>query len=144
MKSQHIRWNDSKWDLWLGLDTFENLADDPCLTLSTGSVPANAINRPTLDRIQRGLEAGSSFVQKVAAFSWDSFTCKTNSSNKTIAEEIRANSKTLLMTKCFMHSASNRSVVIIGYNLAGQLTQKFQVIASTYVECSLTICVASC
>ena len=135
MKSWHIRWNDSKWDLWLGLDTFEHLADDSCLPSSPERIRANVMNRPTLDRIQRGLEAGSAFVQKVAAFYWDSFTCKTASSNKTFAEEIRANFETLLMTKCFMHSAENRSVVIIGYNLDSQLTQKFQVSWCTCVSC---------
>ena len=110
-------YSNNSYDIWLGVEAFEDLTDEPCLSPTASNL--RSINKASFGRVQRGIEAASGFVQKVAAVAWDpDFTCRTKSSNQSLADEIKANTQQTMITQCFLHSSKNRSVVVTGYNFA--------------------------
>ena len=116
-------------DLWLTIDAFEYLHDDPCLPVDrAGSGLPEMLNRVTKSRIDWALTAASWNVQKVASLAFDpGFTCRTNKHPSPLVFQIKQDKTRPIIAKCFFHSNFNRSVVVIGYNLEAE-TQGFTVI----------------
>lgn len=104
------------------------LYDDPCLPVDReGSGISRMLNRVTKTRIDRVLTHTGSAVQKIISSAWDpSFTCTTRSHSTPLTNQIAEDATRPIIAKCGFHSVSNKSVVIIGYNLA-QETQAFTV-----------------
>lgn len=115
-------------DLWLNIEAFDALHDDPCLPVDTSSSGmGQLVNSVTKSRVDRVLTHAGSAVQKVVAFAWDpSLTCNTRQHTSPVKNQIHADSSRPIISQCFFHSSSNRSVVVIGYNLL-QETQGFTV-----------------
>ncbi|KAK7494594.1 hypothetical protein BaRGS_00014247 [Batillaria attramentaria] len=115
-------------ELWLNLEAFEYLRDDPCLPVDPASSGmGELLNRASKNRLDRGLAAASVRVQKVISFAWDpDYTCSTNQYRTSLAQDIRAQSGRPMIASCSFHSPANRSVVVIGYNLEG-MQQGFEV-----------------
>ncbi|XP_045206607.2 uncharacterized protein LOC123558822 [Mercenaria mercenaria] len=115
-------------DLWLNIEAFDALHDDPCLQVdTTGSAMDRLVNSVTKSRIDRVLTHAGSSVQKVVAFAWDpSFTCKTKAHHTPLRNLIVADSERPIIAHCSFHSSFNRSVVVMGYNLMRE-TQGFTI-----------------
>ncbi|XP_076466898.1 uncharacterized protein LOC143298095 isoform X2 [Babylonia areolata] len=116
-------------DLWLSVEAFEYLRDDPCLPVDPGaSGLGQMMNRASKGRVDRALSAASVRVQKVAAMAWDpDLTCTTRRyPAASLAAQIRTSARNPLIAGCSFHSPANRSVVVIGYNLEG-MGQSFEV-----------------
>lgn len=114
----------SKFELWLGIDAFDDLDDDPCV--SAGKI-GGAMNTVSKKRIDLALAHGGFTVHKVVGFSWDPFfTCTTKRSNTTLFDAILNDYGRPMMLDCRFHSSANRSVVILGINLLA-LQQGFTV-----------------
>lgn len=115
-------------ELWLLLEAEENLQDEPCRPVDTkGSGNAELMDRTSKSRIDHSLTAAGSTVQKVLSFAYDpDFTCTTKSYNVPLTDEISHDYGRPIISNCSFHSPSNRSVVLIGYNLEGE-TQGFMV-----------------
>ncbi|KAL3881306.1 hypothetical protein ACJMK2_027759 [Sinanodonta woodiana] len=119
---------DSKSELWLDIEAFEDLRDDPCLPVDTSESGMGEIrDRATRYRVESALNAAGAAISKVAAFAWDpGFTCGTKGDKSNLASEIMNNINNPMISHCAFHSSFNRSVVVIGYNLEGE-TQGFTV-----------------
>lgn len=114
----------SKFELWLGINAFDDLDDDPCV--SAGKV-GGAMNTVSKKRIDLALAHGGFTVHKVVCFSWDPFfTCTTKRSKTTLFDAILNDYGRPMMLDCRFHSSANRSVVILGINLLA-LQQGFTV-----------------
>jgi hypothetical protein len=102
--------------LWLGVEAFDDLNEDPCIPLMSNKISAmDAVNKKRLDL---ALAQGAAMVQKAMAFSWDpDFTCTTHKHNRNLSEEIVQDAKRPIIFDCRFHSQQNRSVVTIGVNL---------------------------
>ncbi|XP_033741864.1 uncharacterized protein LOC117328443 [Pecten maximus] len=116
--------NNHSFDMWLNVEAFESLRDNPCLPTS-GSGISVSTDRVTKDRLDMALSAGAVFVQKVAVSAWDPyFTCTPKNSSSTLAQQVYNDAGRPIITHCSFHNQYNRSVVIIGFSLEG-LTQAF-------------------
>ncbi|ESO89240.1 hypothetical protein LOTGIDRAFT_154331 [Lottia gigantea] len=117
-----------KFQFWLNVEAFEYIRDDPCLPVDVpGSGMAELLDRTSKERIDRSLTVAGAFTQKIISFAWDSdYVCVSKKYNESLASTIRRDYGRPIISNCSFHSASNMSVVVIGYNLAG-LMQKFQV-----------------
>nr|KAG5704981.1 hypothetical protein BaRGS_022823 [Batillaria attramentaria] len=122
-------------ELWLNLDAFEYLRDDPCLPVDPASSGmGELLNRASKNRLDRGLTAASVRVQKVISFAWDpDYTCSTNQYRTSLAQDIRAQFGRPMIASCSFHSPANRSVVVIGYNLEG-MQQGFELYDPPYIQ----------
>ncbi|KAK3577440.1 hypothetical protein CHS0354_032291 [Potamilus streckersoni] len=119
---------DYKSELWLDIEAFENLRDDPCLPVDTSESGMGEIrDRATRYRVESALNAAGAAISKVTAFAWDpGFTCGTKRDKSNLAIEIINNINNPIISHCSFHSSFNRSVVVIGYNLEGE-TQGFMI-----------------
>ncbi|XP_033741122.1 uncharacterized protein LOC117327965 [Pecten maximus] len=118
--------NNHSFDIWLNIEAFESLRDNPCLPTS-GSGISVSTDRVTKGRLDMALSAGAVFVQKVAVSTWDPyFTCTPKNSSSTLAQQVYNDAGRPIITHCSFHSQYNRSVVVIGFNLLGE-TQGFTV-----------------
>ncbi|XP_060067521.1 uncharacterized protein LOC132547737 [Ylistrum balloti] len=118
--------NNISFDMWLNLEAFESLRDNPCFPTS-GSGTSISTDRVTKGRLDMALSAGAVFVQKVSVSSWDpNFTCMPKNSSSTLAQQVYNDAGRPIITRCSFHSQYNRSVVVIGFNLLGE-TQGFSV-----------------
>ena len=117
-------------DLWLSVEAFQYQRSgvDLCLPVDrAGSGMSQLLERVTKSRIDWALTAASWNVQRVAGLAWDPcFTCRTEQHASPLAYQIKNDMNRPIIAKCFFHSSSNRSVVVIGYNLEGE-TQGFTV-----------------
>ncbi|XP_062601757.1 uncharacterized protein LOC134263430 [Saccostrea cucullata] len=114
LKKQH-----NTLELWLGLEAFDDLNDDPCIPLTSYSKTSvmDTVNKKRLDF---ALSQGAAKVQKVIAFSWDpDFTCTTKRHNVTLSDSIIQDAKRPIIFECRFHSPQNASVVVIGINIMG-------------------------
>ena len=71
----------------------------------------------------------SANVQKVITFAWDAdYTCVTHQYPRPLAAEVLEDGRAgkPIIANCSWHSPYNMSIVILGYNLAGE-TQQFHV-----------------
>ncbi|KAJ8315524.1 hypothetical protein KUTeg_007674 [Tegillarca granosa] len=119
-----------KVDFWFIIEAFEYLQDDEniCLPIDpAGSGSGQIMDRTVKARIDRSLTGAGTTSQKIVSFAWDpDFTCTTEAHNGSLAVQIRSDSDRPIIADCFFHSPSNKSVVVIGYNLEGE-TQGFTV-----------------
>ena len=128
--SQYLKSKDNNtFEFWLGIEAFENLKDQLCF--SSSNVHSDAVkatvDRTSKSRIDQALTHSAAFVQGVMAFSWDpDFTCTTKSHKRALSEEIETDAGRPIVVDCFLLSPSNKSVAVLGFNLAGQ-TQKYHV-----------------
>jgi len=77
-------------------------------------------------RLDQALTYVGAMVQKVTAFAWDPlFTCKEE--GRSLAEQIKIDYHRPIISECRFHSPSNQSIVVIGFNIDGPLTEPFQV-----------------
>ncbi|XP_045196918.2 uncharacterized protein LOC123551787 [Mercenaria mercenaria] len=115
-------------DLWLNIEAFDALHDDPCLQVdTTGSAMDRLVNSVSKARIDRVLTHAGSSVQKAIAFAWDpGFTCRTKARPTSLRNQIDTDAGRPIISHCSFHSSFNRSVVVIGYNLMGE-TQGFTI-----------------
>lgn len=125
---------DPKFELWLGLDAFDDIDDDPCVSEQK---KYNAMDTIDKSRTDLALTHAGFTVHKVVAFSWDPyFTCTTRKSNNSLAEAIQNDHGRPIMVDCRFHSSFNRSVVILGINLLA-LQQGFNVSHVNRIEPSI-------
>ncbi|KAL4219147.1 hypothetical protein ACF0H5_021729 [Mactra antiquata] len=117
-----------KIDVWLNIEAYDNLHDDPCLPVDTaGSGLNRMLNRVTKSRIDRVLTHAGTTTQKIVSDAWDPcFTCSTANKTTPLKNQIMADKSRPIIAHCSLHSSYNRSVVVIGYNLYGE-TQGFTV-----------------
>lgn len=116
-KAAELRKQYSSLELWLGLEAFDDLNNDPCLPLRGMATVRDTVNKQRLDF---ALAQGAAGVRKVVAFSWDpDFTCTTHKHNITLSEQIVQDAKRSIIFECRFHSSQNRSVVAIGINVMG-------------------------
>lgn len=115
-------------DVWLNIEAYDAVHDDPCLPVDTaGSGLDRMLNRVTKSRIDRILTHAGASTQKIVSQAWDpSFTCRTKNQTTPLRNQIEADKSRPIISHCSFHSSSNRSVVVIGYNLDGE-TQGFTV-----------------
>nr|KAG5710941.1 hypothetical protein BaRGS_013675 [Batillaria attramentaria] len=115
--------NSDQLELWLNVEAFEYLRDDPCLPVDPASSGMGEIlNRASKNRVDKALTAASVRVQKVISFAWDSdYTCTTNQYRWSLAQEIRADLDKEIIASCSFHSPANKSIVLIGYNVGGHV-----------------------
>ncbi|XP_061177177.1 uncharacterized protein LOC133185900 [Saccostrea echinata] len=118
-KTAELKKRHKTLELWLGVEAFDDLNDDPCIPLtsySKNSVMDNVNKR----RLDFALSQGAAKVQKVIAFSWDpDFTCTTKRHNVTLSDGIIQDAKRPVIFECRFHSPQNASVVMIGINIMG-------------------------
>ncbi|OWF50948.1 uncharacterized protein LOC110449847 [Mizuhopecten yessoensis] len=118
--------NGSSFDMWLNIEAFEFLQDNPCLPTS-GTGISITMDRVTKGRLDMALSAGAVFVQKVSVSAWNpDFTCIPKNSSSTLAQQVYNDAGRPIIANCSFHSQYNRSVVVIGFNLLGE-TQGFTV-----------------
>ncbi|XP_062601762.1 uncharacterized protein LOC134263434 [Saccostrea cucullata] len=123
-ETSFLNQNSSKFELWLGIDAFEDLNDDPCISSKNVEKTMNAVNK---SRIDLALSHGGFAVHKVVAFSWDpNFTCRTKRLKNSLADAILNDYGRPMVVDCRFHSSFNRSVVILGVNLLA-LQQSFKI-----------------
>ncbi|KAK7503101.1 hypothetical protein BaRGS_00005727, partial [Batillaria attramentaria] len=105
--------NSDQLELWLNVEAFEYLRDDPCLPVDPASSGMGEIlNRASKNRVDKALTAASVRVQKVISFAWDSdYTCTTNQYRWSLAQEIRADLDKEIIASCSFHSPANKSIV---------------------------------
>lgn len=96
------------------------------------------VQRVHKDRLDRAIAAVSSTaVNRISAFAWDPlFICK-EGGDMSLVEEILANPGQPIISECRLHSQTNRSIVLIGYNLAYGLGAKYEVSRNIGVVLSL-------
>jgi len=128
--------------LWLVLQAYEMMTDDPCLPLDPPHPGiALPIDRASKRRMDMGLAAAGGHVARVAAAAWDpDFTCLTTRHNRTLSAEIEADENRPILSDCFFHSPSNLSVVVLGYSLEG-MTQGYTVTWRDYANKTHTVSV---
>ena len=114
-------------DLWLAVEAFEYLPSETCSPVTPIPPYEKVLSRTSKERIDRALAHGGATVKGAMAFSFDPYyTCTTAVDKIALREEIRSDANRPIVVGCFLHSAFNRSVVVIGFNLEGE-TQGFQV-----------------
>ncbi|XP_070188815.1 uncharacterized protein [Littorina saxatilis] len=105
-------------ELWLNVEAFEYLRDDPCLPVDTNASGMGELLNSGRDWVDRALGVASVQVQKVISFAWDSdFTCTTKQYKSSLAAQIRATYGKPIVVDCSFHSPANWSIVVKGYNL---------------------------
>jgi hypothetical protein len=123
-KTSYLNQSGSKFELWLGLDAYDDNDDAPCVSALKRYNDKDTVDKSRMDL---ALSHAGFTVHKVMAFSWDPyFTCTTIKSNNTLAKAILNDHGRPLVVDCRFHSPYNRSVVILGINL-GALQQGFTV-----------------
>lgn len=116
-KATELRKQYTNLELWLGLEAFNDLNDDPCIPLAEYAAVRDTVDKRRLDF---ALAQGAAHVRKVIAFSWDpDFTCTTQKHNHTLSEQIVLDAMRPVIVECRFHSSQNRSVVAIGINTMG-------------------------
>lgn len=102
--------------MWLGVEAFDDLNDDPCIPLSNEISVMDTVSKR---RIDFALAQGAAKVHKAMAFSWDpDFTCTTHKYNMTLSAEVVQDARRPIIFDCRFHSPQNRSVVTIGVHLS--------------------------
>ena len=127
-KDKLSRSSNKNVSLWLNIEAYEYLHDDPCLPVDTsGSGLGQMLDRITKPKVDNVLTHLGVFGEKVTAFAWDPcFTCKTNNISTSLSNQVKGDMNRPIIASCSFHSAFNRSVVVIGYNLLAE-TQAFKV-----------------
>jgi hypothetical protein len=115
-------------ELWLNIEAFDDLHDNPCLPVdSKGSGMDRMVDSVSKSRLDKILTHAGTSAQKIVASAWDpSFTCRTQSHGTPLINQINADEGRPIIAHCSFHSSFNRSVVVIGFNLAAE-TQGFTV-----------------
>lgn len=81
---------DNAPELWLNVEAFEYLRDDPCLPVDTvGNGMAELLDRSNKQRIDWALQSESAYVSGIISFAWNSdYTCVTSKYDTPIYREI--------------------------------------------------------
>jgi len=116
---EQLQQSNISFHFWLNIEAYESLHDDPCLPVDThNSGNGEMMNRATKARVDWGLSAAGTKVQKVLSFAWDSdFTCTTQKFNTSLKDEIQSDINRPILGECRFHSMYNLSVVVIGFNI---------------------------
>ncbi|XP_069126855.1 uncharacterized protein [Argopecten irradians] len=107
------------FDMWLNIDAFESLRENPCFPTSVPGVSIS-MDRATKGRLDMALSAGAVYVQKVAVSDWDPyFTCIPKNMSSTLAQQVYHDAGRPIIGHCSFHNRYNWSVVIIGFHVGG-------------------------
>lgn len=85
------------------------------------------VERVFKSRLDQALTHVGSLVSKVTAFAWDPLYTCTTKGFASLAEQIVRDHQRPIISECRFHSQQNQSIVLIGFNIDGPITQPFQV-----------------
>jgi hypothetical protein len=125
-----------KTELWLNLEAFEYLRDQPCLPVDVaGNGMAELLDRTSKSRIDWGLTVAGSRPTKMISFAWDAdFLCVPENSGYTMSltDEIKAD-----WDRPIVSYYDRTTGTLRGFNIAGAGTS-FRVVCSSGKEDHVT------
>lgn len=114
--------------LWLNVEAFEYLRNDPCKPLDKmGNAMGELLNRSFKKRIDRSIATQSGYVSSIVSFAWDSdFVCLTKEYNLTIAQDIRDDWERPIVNQAEFDNGQCGVLLVRGFNIV-QSSTKFKV-----------------